>query len=172
LGAGYQPIGAMMTTDRIYDAVVGGSGFFQHGHTYMGHIAACAGALEVQHVIRDDDLLANVRRRGAELMDALTERFGNHPHVGDIRGRGLFQALEFVQDRATKAPLDPKHRVAARLKSIALEEGLLCYPMGGLVDGTAGDHVMLAPPFIIDERHVEEIADKLHRAVTRVLDGI
>jgi adenosylmethionine-8-amino-7-oxononanoate aminotransferase len=169
LGAGYQPIGAMMTTARIYDAVVAGSGFFQHGHTYTGHIAACAGALAVQQVIRDEDLLANVRRRGTELMDSLTERFGNHPNIGDIRGRGLFQALEFVQDRATKAPLDPRRRFAARLKSVALDEGLLCYPMGGLVDGTAGDHVMLAPPFIIDERHVEEITDKLHRSVARVL---
>ncbi len=172
LGAGYQPIGAMMTTSKIFDAVVAASGFFQHGHTYSGHVASCAGALAVQKVIRDDDLLSNVRLRGAQLMRNLVERFGHHPNVGDIRGRGLFMAMEFVQDKATKAPLDPKHRFAARLKMTALDEGLICYPMGGIVDGRAGDHVMLAPPFIIDERHIEEIVDKLQRALTLLLREI
>lgn len=169
LGAGYQPIGAMMTTSRIFDAVVGGSGFFQHGHTYSGHVAACAGALAVQKVIRDESLLANVRIRGEQLMHALVERFGDHPHVGDIRGRGLFMALEFVGDKATKAPLDPKHRFAGRLKMMALDEGLICYPMGGFVDGRAGDHVMIAPPFIINDLHVEELVERLHRSFTRLL---
>jgi len=172
LGAGYQPIGAMMTTAKVFDAVVGSSGFFQHGHTYSGHVAACAGALAVQNVIRDDDLLANVRIRGTQLMSSLIERFGNHPNVGDIRGRGLFQALEFVADRETKKPLDPNHGFAARLKMMALDEGLMCYPMSGMIDGRAGDHVMLAPPFIINEQHIEEITDKLHLAVTRLLSEI
>ncbi|MGF7159239.1 hypothetical protein FHS85_000858 [Rhodoligotrophos appendicifer] len=172
LGAGYQPIGAMMTTRKVFDAVVDGSGFFQHGHTYSGHITACAGALAVQETIRDEDLLANVRLRGGHLMDALTERFGNHPHVGDIRGRGLFLAMEFVSDRASKTPLPAQAKFASRLKAIAMEEGLICYPMSGLIDGISGDHVMLAPPFIIDEAHVVEIVDKLDRAVQRGLREI
>jgi adenosylmethionine-8-amino-7-oxononanoate aminotransferase len=169
LGAGYQPIGAIMASDRIYDAVLEGSGFFQHGHTYTGHITACAAALEVQKVIRDENLLDNVRRRGAELRAALQERFGEHPNVGDIRGRGLFQALEFVSDRDSKAPLDPARQFASRLKYVALERGLVCYPMGGLIDGTAGDHAMLAPPFITETAHIEEIVDKLDGAIEETL---
>jgi len=169
LGSGYQPIGAMMTTRDVFEAIVGGSGFFQHGHTYTGHVAACAAGLEVQRVIRDEDLLSNVRLRGAQLADALQGRFGNHPHIGDIRGRGLMQAMEFVSDRTTKAPFDPQRRMAARLKATALELGLICYPMGGLVDGAAGDHVMLAPPFIIDENHIAEIVDKLDAAIATVI---
>jgi adenosylmethionine-8-amino-7-oxononanoate aminotransferase len=165
LGAGYQPIGAIMATDAVYDAVVGGSGFFQHGHTYTGHITACAAALEVQKVIRDECLLDNVRQRSRELMAALRERFGDHPNVGDIRGRGLFQSIEFVSDRSTKAPLDPSRQFAGTLKYVALDLGLICYPMGGLIDGTAGDHVMLAPPFIVESAHIEEIVDKLDRAI-------
>lgn len=172
LGAGYQPIAAMMTTKSVFDAIVESSGFFQHGHTYSGHMAACAGALAVQKVIQEDNLLTNVRLRGAQLMNRLTERFGNHPNVGDIRGRGLLLALEFVKNKTTKEPLDPRHRFAARLKIVALEEGLMCYPMGGLIDGREGDHVMLAPPFIIDENHIEEITEKLYRSVNRLLREI
>jgi adenosylmethionine-8-amino-7-oxononanoate aminotransferase len=169
LGAGYQPIGAVLVARRVYDAMVAGSGFFQHGHTYTGHLAACAGALAVQKAIRDENLLDNVRRRGSELGDALTERFGNHRHIGDIRGRGLFFGLEFVADRASKRPFEARHRIASRLKYRALENGLICYPMGGVIDGREGDHVMLAPPFIIDGSHIAEMVDKLDRSVAQVL---
>lgn len=171
LGAGYQPIGAVLASKRIFETIVGGSGFFQHGHTYMGHLAACAGALAVQKVIREENLLENVRRRGEELRDALEERFGNHRHVGNIRGRGLFLALELVKDRATKEPFQPGVRIAARLKAKALEEGLICYPMAGLIDGLAGDLVMLAPPFNIDRAHVQEAVDKLGKSVDSVLSS-
>jgi adenosylmethionine-8-amino-7-oxononanoate aminotransferase len=172
LGGGYQPIGAVIASTRIYETILNGSGFFQHGHTYTGHITACAAALAVQTSIQDENLLDNVTRRGDQLRDLLTERFGNHRHVGDIRGRGLFMALEFVADRTTKEPFAGEHKLAMRLKRIALEKGLVCYPMGGIVDGTRGDHVMLAPPFIVEEHHLAEIVDKLGDAIDTALAQI
>jgi adenosylmethionine-8-amino-7-oxononanoate aminotransferase len=133
LGAGYQPIGAMMTHRRIYDAILAGSGFFQHGHTYLGHAVACAAALEVQRVIAEENLLSRVRQLGRRLDDRLRASFAQHPHIGDIRGRGLFRGLELVADRESKEPLDPGARTHARLKSEAMRRGLLTYPMGGTV---------------------------------------
>ena len=165
LAAGYQPIGAVLVGGRVYDAIVGGSGFFQHGHTYMGHATACAAALAVQKVIRSRDLLANVGAMGDVLADALVARFGNHPHVGDMRGRGLFRGIELVADRGTKEPFDPDRRLFARIKRHAMDRGLICYPGGGTVDGRRGDHVLLAPPFILENGHVEEIVDKLGNAI-------
>jgi adenosylmethionine-8-amino-7-oxononanoate aminotransferase len=169
LGAGYQPIGATMATDKVYAAFKGGSGLFQHGHTYLGHAAACAGALAVQTKIRDQGLLAQVRERGKQLTERLHERFGNHPNIGDIRGRGLFQAIELVADRATKAPFDPALKLHARIKASAMENGLICYPSGGTVDGARGDHVLLAPPFIISPAQLDELADKLGKSVDAAL---
>ncbi|MCB9957381.1 MAG: aspartate aminotransferase family protein [Rhodospirillaceae bacterium] len=165
LGAGYQPIGATLVAGKIFDAIRDGSGFFQHGHTYMGHPTACAAALAVQKTIEEDDLLANVRTQGQALREALTARFGNHPNVGDIRGRGLFLGLELVADRLTKAPIDPARQVHASIKSAAMARGLMCYPMGGTIDGKSGNHILLAPPFIINSSHVEEIVEKLGEAV-------
>ncbi|MEQ8814590.1 MAG: aspartate aminotransferase family protein [Thalassobaculum sp.] len=171
LGAGYQPIGAVLVDARIYAAIRDGSGFFQHGHTYMGHPAACAAGLAVQHVIRDDNLLDNVRERGAELRQALESRFGNNPYVGDIRGRGLFLGIEMVADRATKEPFDPGRRLNAAIKREALERGLMVYPMGGTIDGRRGDHVLVAPPFIIDRSQIGEIVERLGDAVDAALAG-
>ncbi len=165
LGAGYQPIGGLMVSAEIYAAVRDGSGFFQHGHTYMGHPTSCAAALAVQRVIREDDLLANVRRQGEHLEAALRQRFDGHPHVGDIRGRGLFRGVELVAERASKEPFDPQRRVGDAVKAAAMERGLVCYPMGGTIDGRQGNHVLLAPPFIIDARHVDEIVVKLGDAI-------
>jgi len=165
LGAGYQPIGALLVSGRIFAAVRKGSGFFQHGHTYMAHPTACAAALEVQRVIKEDDLLANVRRQGDNLRRVLARDFGGHPYVGDIRGRGLFQAIELVVDRRTKQPFDPALGLNARVKREAMARGLICYPMGGTVDGRIGDHVLLAPPFIVDEEVVETISSLLRVAV-------
>ncbi len=161
LGAGYQPIGGLMVSEHIYDTVAGGSGFFQHGHTYMGHPTACAAALAVQQVIEREDLLANVRHQGEALRNALTARFGDHPHVGDIRGRGLFIGLELVADRDTKAPFHVALQIHQIVKREAMSTGLMCYPMGGTIDGRTGNHVLLAPPFIINDQHVAEIVDKL-----------
>lgn len=169
LGAGYQPIGALLASARIYDAVANGSGFFQHGHTFNGHAGACAGALAVLRAIKRRDLLAQVRARGAGFEARLRERFDAHPHVGEIRGRGLFWALELVECRASKRPYDPKRRISARLKLVALEHGLMCYPMGGALDGVSGDHVVLAPPYIVGEAQLDEIVDKLARSIDEVI---
>jgi adenosylmethionine-8-amino-7-oxononanoate aminotransferase len=165
LGGGYAPIGALLMQDRIFEAVAGGSGAFQHSHTYMGHPLACAAALAVQRVIHRDNLLANVRAQGAHLARRLNERFGNHPFVGDVRGRGLLQGLELVTDRGTKEPFDPTLRLHARVKREAMARGLMVYPMGGTVDGTRGDHVLLAPPFIVDAPLVDTIVERLGEAI-------
>src|SRR5690554_1772933 len=149
LGAGYQPIGALMVAGRIYDAIEAGSGFFQHGHTYIGHPLATAAGLAVVDKISRPEMLAQVRERGAQLMDGLQARFGQHPHVGDIRGRGLLVGLELVEDRQTKEPFPSERKLAARVKAAAMANGLMCYPMGGTVDGATGDHILLAPPFIV-----------------------
>ena len=169
LGAGYQPIGATIASRKIYEAVESGSGSFQHGFTYIGHPTACAAALAVQETIERENLLENVNRRGAEMMEALGSRFGNHFAVGDIRGRGLFIGVELVRDRITKEPFDPALKINAKIKRIAMEQGLICYPGGGTVDGKRGDHILLAPSFIIETPHVEEIVDKLSLAIEGAL---
>ncbi|SDC43048.1 hypothetical protein SAMN05216345_102269 [Cupriavidus sp. YR651] len=169
LGAGYQPIGAMLSTARIYDAIVGGSGFFQHGHTYIGHATACAAALAVQQTIAEEKLLDNVLARGEQLRARLREALGDHPNLGDVRGRGLFVGVEFVADRATKATLDPARKTHAALKRACVEHGLLVYPMGGTVDGIHGDHVLFAPPFICTAAQIDNIVDRFAQAVNTVL---
>lgn len=169
LGAGYQPIGALLTSGAIYDAIAQGSGLFQHGHTYMGHAMAAAGAGAVLRAIHDRDLLARVLHMGATLEAALRDRFGQHPHIGDIRGRGLFRGIELVADRETKAPFDPARKLHARIKAAAMDEGLICYPMGGTIDGQRGDHILLAPPFIISGEQIGELTDKLARAIDTAL---
>jgi hypothetical protein len=165
LGAGYQPIGALLVSSSVFDAVVRGSGFFQHGHTYLGHAVACAAALAVQRALRERGLIEQVRRLGQGLGARLRSRFGAHPQVGDIRGRGLFWGLELVADRGTREPFDPAQRLHAKVKQAAMDLGLLCYPMGGTIDGARGDHVLLAPPFIVNEGHLDELVDKLARAL-------
>jgi adenosylmethionine-8-amino-7-oxononanoate aminotransferase len=165
LGGGYAPIGAVLLGEPIFEAIARGSGFFQHGHTYIGHPLACAAGLAVQQTIKRDNLLANVRTMGAHLRRRLGERFGNHAHVGDIRGRGLFQAIELVEDRLTKAPFDPALKLHAKVKKAAMARGLMVYPMGGTIDGRQGDHVLLAPPFIVNEGQIDEIVERLGAAV-------
>ncbi len=166
LGGGYQPIGATLCTDTIYQAVESGSGFFQHGHTYVGHPAATAAGLAVVAAILDRGLIARVNEMGAALDEILHDHFGQHPHVGDIRGRGLLRGIELVEKRETKEPFDPALRVHARFKKAAFEAGLICYPMGGTLDGKRGDHVLLAPPFIIEREQIDELADKMAIALT------
>ncbi len=169
LGAGYQPIGALLTSGKIYDAIAAGSGFFQHGHTYMGHAMAAAGARAVIGAILNRGLLPRVREQGEKLDAALRARFGQHPHIGDIRGRGLFRGLELVSDRETKVPFDPTRKLNARIKAEAFAAGLICYPMGGTIDGVRGDHVLLAPPFIIEDAQIDELTEKLGTAIDRAL---
>jgi adenosylmethionine-8-amino-7-oxononanoate aminotransferase len=172
LGAGYQPIGAMLVADKIYRAIANGTGFFNHGHTYMGHAVGCAAALAVQQVIKNEDLLSNVQRQGLALQELLQKRLGNHPHIGDIRGRGLFRAIELVEDRLSKKPFAPTLKLHARIKQQAMAEGLICYPGGGTVDGDSGDHVLIAPPFNVTRSQIEEIVTTLASAVDRSIETL
>jgi adenosylmethionine-8-amino-7-oxononanoate aminotransferase len=172
LGGGYQPIGAMLASGQIIDTIRQGSGAFQHGHTYLAHPMACAAALGVQQVIREERLLENVKTLGAHLERRLTECFGNHRHVGDVRGRGLFQAIELVADRATRTPFDASLKLNQRIKAAAFEGGLACYPMGGTVDGRSGDHVLLAPPYIATSENIDMIVDRLGHAVDSALKSV
>jgi adenosylmethionine-8-amino-7-oxononanoate aminotransferase len=171
LGGGYAPIGAVFASKAIHQALAAGSGTLQNGFTYMGHPFACAAALAVQRVIQEEDLLANVRRQGEILHCALEDRLGQHANVGDIRGRGMFLAIEFVEDRETKRPFDPGRKLHELVRQAAMEEGLLVYAMGGTIDGTQGNHVMLAPPYTIDDDLSGEIAARLAVAVQRVLSA-
>ena len=172
LGGGYQPIGAVLAQAKVVEAMRQGSGLFQHGHTYLGHAIACAAALAVQQVIQRDGLLDRVQSLGILLQRELLQRFGDHPHVGDIRGRGLFWGLELVRERDGKRWFDPSLRLHARLKVAAMAEGLMVYPMGGTVDGRCGDHVLLAPPFIASEAELRTIVDRLSTALDGVLADI
>src|SRR3954454_2567057 len=169
LGGGYQPIGAVVCTSDVYETVARGSGALKHGQTYNAHPVGCAAALAVQHVIREEELLGRVEKAGARLMALLSERFGNHPNVGDIRGRGLLQAMELVADRSTKAPFDPALAVHQRAKAEAFARGLLIYPSGGTVDGRSGDHILLAPPYNVSDEELDTIVDLLAETLKSVL---
>ncbi|MEO3471786.1 aspartate aminotransferase family protein [Roseomonas sp. CAU 1739] len=170
LGAGYQPIGALLAGQRVVDAIRAGSGLLAHGHTYMSHAVACAASLAVLDVIEEEQLLGRVQRQGALLECGLREAFGDHPHVGDIRGRGLFWSLELVRDRGSRDPFPQELRLAPRIKVAAQARGLICYPSSGTADGVAGDHVLLAPPFIVTDAEIAEIVTRLSATLAAVLD--
>ncbi len=170
LGAGYQPIGAMLCSADIYSVIEQGSGYFQHGHTYLGHPVACAAALAVVSKLSQHQLVERSALMGDVLSEALHERFDQHPNVGDIRGRGLFQAIELVKDRESKQPFNAELSIHQKIKKAAFAAGLICYPMGGTIDGVSGDHILLAPPFIIEDTHVEQLVDRLDRALQEVLN--
>ena len=165
LGGGYQPVGAVLIGSKVIDAIAAGSGFFQHGHTYIGHPVACAAALAVQQVLTRDKLVERCAQQGARLGVRLSEAFREHPNVGDVRGRGLFRAIELVADRASKAPFEPALKLHARVKKAAMDAGLMCYPMGGTIDGARGDHVLLGPPFIITDDELDLLIQRLTDAV-------
>jgi adenosylmethionine-8-amino-7-oxononanoate aminotransferase len=172
LGGGYQPIGAVLAQGRIVDAMSRGSGFFQHGHTYLGHPVACAAALAVQETIESEGLLARVRSGGERFESMLRESLGDHARVGDIRGRGFFWGVELVRDRATRKPFDPALRLHAAVKREAMARGLLVYPMGGTVDGRYGDHVLLAPPFIATDADLALVVERLQAALDAALASV
>ncbi|MCU1761639.1 aspartate aminotransferase family protein [Pseudomonas sp. 14P_8.1_Bac3] len=171
LGGGYQPIGAVMASDRVVHTISAGSGSFQHGHTYVGHPIACAAALAVQQEIMEHDLCSTVRSSGELLGGLLNERFGHHPHVADVRGRGLFWAIELVQDRDDNQPFAADLRLHAKIKQAAQAHGLLCYPGGGTIDGVSGDHVLLAPPYISSPEQLAFAVDTLAVALDESLAG-
>jgi adenosylmethionine-8-amino-7-oxononanoate aminotransferase len=161
LGAGYQPIGAVICTSDVYAAIAQGSQALKHGQTYNAHPVGCAAALAVQRIVQEEELLARVNSAAEILMRMLGQRFGNHPNIGDIRGRGLLLALELVADRETKTPFDPALRLHERVKAEAFERGLLIYPGGGTADGRAGDHILLAPPYNVSNEELNLIVDLL-----------
>ena len=165
LAGGYQPIGAVLCAGKIHDAFSAGTGAFVNGHTYSAHAIACAAALAVQDVIRDERLLDRVRAAGSRLRESLVERFGRHRYVGDVRGRGLLMAIELVADRDRKLPFDPALQLGTRVKAEAFERGLLVYPGSGTVDGRRGDHVLLAPPYIVADVEIDVIVERLGVAV-------
>jgi adenosylmethionine-8-amino-7-oxononanoate aminotransferase len=172
LGGGYQPIGGILVHGRVIEALRRGSGSFKHGQTYQAHPVACAAAIAVQEAIRDEGLLANVRAMGTLLEKGLRARLGQHPHVGDIRGRGLFWAIELVRDRDDKQPFDPALAVNERIKREAFARGLACYPMGGTIDGRLGDHVILAPPYVATASDIEAIVDRFDAATRAAIDSL
>ena len=168
LGAGYQPIGAMMASSEIHNTIANGSGFFQHGHTYMGHATAVAGSLAVLNAIEQENLLPRVRVAGDLLQAKLEKRFENHAFIGDIRGRGMFRAIEIMADKEKKIPFASSTKLHAKIKAHAMELGLMCYPMPGTIDGQEGHHVLLAPPFIISDDQLDELTDKLYFSIDAV----
>ncbi len=169
LGGGYQPIGAMLSSAEVYNSLKESSGALTGGHTYMGHSIACAAALAVQNSIAEEKLLENVVNIGKLFESKLHDTFDSHPYVGDIRGRGLFWGLELVQDKLSKQPFPADLRLHSLIKQASMDAGLICYPGGGTMDGVSGDHVMLAPPFIINAEHVLEIINKLHTAIDQAV---
>jgi len=172
LGGGYQPIGGILVSRRVIEGLSSGSGAFMHGHTYQAHPVACAAAVAVQQVIKEENLLENVRSMGKLLEERLVERFGNHRNIGDIRGRGLFWAVEFVRDRATKDVFDPALKLNERVKMEAFDRGLACYPMGGTIDGKRGDHAILAPPYIVNSAQIDTIVSRFGDAVDAALASV
>ncbi len=172
LSGGYQPLGAVMVREELAQIIEEGSGTFVHGHTYVGHASACAAGLAVQKVFEEDKLIERVAQNTPVLTAKLQEAFGDHPHIGDLRGRGFFRGIEIVKDRETNEPFDGTLGLAMKIKKAAMNAGLVCYPMAGTVDGTNGDHVMLAPPFIYEESHMDELVEKLGKAIDVGINSI
>ncbi len=172
MGGGFQAIGAVLVAKKVHDPITSGSGLFMHGHTYMAHPVACAAGLAVVKTIKEEGLVERVRVQGARLRQRMEARFGNHPYVGDVRGRGLFQAIELVEDRGTKEAFDPKLALHDRIKAECMERGLLAYPMPGTIDGKRGNHMILAPPYTVSDAEIDTIVDRLGDSVDAALAKI
>jgi len=168
LGGGYQPIGAVISQGFIHQGIVDAFGSFAHGHSYVGHATVAAAGLAVMQVLEDEDLLDNVNKTGVSLRSILRDVFKEHPHVGDIRGRGLLLGIELVEDRETRAGIRKELGLPAAIRSAAMENGLICYPGGGTVDGVDGAHILLAPPFVYQPKHVDELVGKLEKVLSQV----
>ncbi|MCJ9430609.1 aspartate aminotransferase family protein [Kordiimonas marina] len=168
IGGGYQPLAATIASSRIVEALQESPAGFSHGHTYIGHACACAAGLAVQEAFETYQLLEAVRTKGAQLQDALTERFSDHPNVGDIRGRGLFRAIEFVADKETKAPIENSAAVAGRIKATAMTHGLMVYPGGNNEEGGSSCHILLAPPYILEDEHIGMLISRLEAVIGEV----
>jgi len=165
MAAGYQPVGALLCRSEVVETIRNNSGFFQHGHTFMGHATAVAASLATLQAIKSENLLENVVKRGRQIRAGLRDALGNHPNIGDIRGRGLFIGVEFVLDRETKEAFDPALKMHNEVQKAAMDNGLLCYGMGGTIDGRRGDHVLIAPPYNLDGAQQQELVEKFSAAV-------
>ncbi|KAF2265136.1 PLP-dependent transferase [Lojkania enalia] len=172
LGGGYIPISGILIGHRVSNALSKGTGQFAHGQTYQSHAIACAGGLAVQQIIRKENLVANVSEMGNLMVRLLKERLQSHPYVGDIRGKGLAWAIEFVQDKQSKEPFKPELKVAERIHRKALEgpDPIALYHGSGTADGDKGDHIMISPPFIITEEEVEFVVKATANAIEEFFD--
>ena len=169
LAAGYQPIGALLCTNKLIALIRDNSGYFQHGHPFMGHAQAVPVSIATQKIIRSEGLLPKVVARGKTIRHGLRNALGEHPNVGDIRGRGMFIGVEFVVNKGSKESFDPASKIHRKIQKTAMEIGLLCYGMGGTVDGKRGDHILLAPPYNIDDVEEQELIEKFVDAVRQEL---
>lgn len=173
IAAGYQPLGAVMMKKNLVDAIAVGSGYFQHGHTYIAHATVVAAGLATQQIVKSENLLDNVVRQGNYLNQLLHEQLADDTElgqfIGDIRGRGLFRGIELVKDKSSKTPHDPALPIANSIRQIGMKNGLMCYPMPGTIDGVSGNHILLAPAYIIQSQEVEEIVEKLKMTLQKVL---
>ena len=171
LAAGYVPLGAAICTTKVWEAIREKDGAFGTGHTFTGHTAACAAGVAVQRIIARDNLIARVQGNETRLKSWLSDAIGSVEAIGDIRGRGHFIGLELVADRATKQPFDPDRKLFLKIRQQTMENGLICYPVGGNVDGRAGDIVILAPPYNSTDDELTEIVDKTARSIRQVLQA-
>jgi adenosylmethionine-8-amino-7-oxononanoate aminotransferase len=169
LGGGYQPLGAVLAREHICETIRQDKSEFAHGHTYIGHATACAAGVAIQKCLDQDGLLASITGKGEQLMTALQDAFGDHPYVGDIRGRGLFAGIEFVADRETKKPFPAEDKLAAKIFAATMEAGLICYPGHGTAGGFEGAHIMLAPPFIAEGKHFDELIERLGKVIDKAI---
>ncbi|TXH99208.1 MAG: aspartate aminotransferase family protein [Pseudorhodobacter sp.] len=169
LAAGYQPLGAAICTTRVWEAIRAADGAFGTGHTFTGHTAACAAGVAVQKIVEREGLVARVAANGPRLKGWLADAFAGVDAVGDIRGRGHFIALELVADRVSKQPFDKDRKLYMKIRAQAMQNGLICYPVGGNVDGVSGDIVILAPPYNCTDAELTEIVDKCASSVRQVL---
>jgi len=167
IASGYAPLGAVLVAPRVVEAFESGSGTFKHGFTYQAHPVATAAGNAVLDYIESHNLFASVAPAAVSLCTALAPLL-SHRHVGDIRGLGLLVGIEFVGDNATRTPFDPSQRIAEKIHSAMMEESVLTYPTQGCVDGTSGDHILLAPPFIITPEESALIATALASALAKI----
>jgi len=167
LSSGYTPMGAVIVREEIHRAIQEGTGAFVHGHTYSQNpLSAAIGCAVVDYLIKHD-LISRSARMGEYFLQAL-KTLNKHQFVGDVRGRGLFAGIEFVKDKKTKEPFDPKLKLNASVGNRAFEKGLITYPGGGGADGIHGDHLLLAPPLIITQEQIDELVRILDQTFTEV----
>ena len=172
LGGGYVPLGAVLYSSEISNAICTEDGGPNTGHTFTGHTLACAAAAKVQEIIIRDELLATVRKNEPALRSRLASACEGIDAVGDIRGRGHLFGIELVADRKMKEPFDPSLKLTEIIRARTLEAGLICYPVSGTLDGKRGDVIIIAPPFNATDAELDEIVDKLGTGLRHALADI